>query len=483
MSDVNNQNHTPVNSIDDILHTYAGAGDDMKTGVEVELSYFNPDSTDLAMMSPDQNKAAMDAVNALIDGNFTRNEPTSDVLEVASTACRFDNLKDVLRDIQHKIDTLSTEAAKLGLKRSFFSELPDKTAEELLDNLIGIPRYAAFWGPPRKDMWDIAVYFAVCKSNQVSVSYRDPAHMLDNIRRLYFLAPFLFMITDNSSLFNQGKRFSGHLGMHHRAALKSRGTVPPYIITAKNGDEYLRNHIDNVMNNPLFVYYDLEGELQRLPSGEWITFNQLKEKGLGTATNYFFAESILWPDVKIAALKDAQEQVYNHRYEARMLGVGIHQHQSAMMIITALAFDQNFADRVNNLLREFGFCPHEPTACAGRLYKAYDDARQHGGKFMDIAYGIRSMLEFGKKFADLLERAFDGRGFEKELEPITQICRTGCTDAKVNRILFPTLEDALAQQRDYDPAIFKDPNKNLAMIYDKELVASGHANCARRNAA
>jgi hypothetical protein len=328
---------------------------------------------------------------------------------------------------------------------------------------VNVDRYQAFFAPPRADMMDIATYFFVCKSDQVSVSYRDPDHMLKNVRHLYFLAPFLFLLTDNSSGFDQGKAFSGHAGMRHRASLKDRGVYPPYLFTAKTGADYLRAHIDHVMNNPLFVYYKQTGEMVRLPSGTWTSFNKLRGEGLNTATNYFFAQSVLWPDVKIAALKNAAGEVTNHRYEARMFGVGIHQHQTALLITAGLAFNQDFANKVDALLKSFGFCVSDPERCRDILASAYKNAREHGGKFFEIAYGTGNMQDFAKKFADLLEEAYVGN-FKDELAPALLICRTGCTDGKVNRRLFPTLEKAMDFQKSYDPAYFTNPNLCAQMV-------------------
>jgi hypothetical protein len=391
------------------------------------------------------------------------------MLEIGSVPGAPSALKTILDDTNRKIRVLTEEAAKAGLKRSYFQDLPHASAETLLKNLMDIPRYRAFFGPPREDMKGVAAYFSVCKSNQVSVSYRDPDHMLESVRRLYILAPFLFMITDNSSAFAEGRPFSGHPGMHYRTALGRRGGVPDYVFTAQSGEEYLREHINHVMTNELFVYYDEKGELIRIPSGEWTSFNALREKGLNTATNYFFSESILWPDVKIAALKDETGQVVNHRYESRMWGVGIHQHQSALLIVAGLAFNPDFATKTDRLLSGFGFGADDSAGLRDKLQKAYRAAREHNNAFLEIPYGTGQMSDFARQFADLLEEAYDGKGFDGALAPILSICRTGLTDGKVNRLLFGTLEEVNAFQHSYDPALLNDPERCALMLFEKEL--------------
>ncbi len=480
MSDVNAKDLRKIESADDVLHTYQGASERAMTGIEVELAYFDPATPDLKPMTVPQNKVVKNATNCQCGGDFARNEPTSEMLEIGSDPGKPDSLKDIIDDSNAKIACLSQKAADIGLKRSYFQDLPNVTAKELLQNIVPVERYQAFFAPPRKDMEAVAAYFSVCKSDQVSVSYHDPDHMLENIRRLYYLAPVIFMLTDNGSGFDEGVKFSGHAGMRHRASLGTRGGCPDYVFAAKNGDEYLQSHIANVMNNPLFVYYDEDGKLIRLPSGKWESFNTLKAKGLNTATNYFFSESILWPDVKIAALRNKKDEVVNHRYEARMIGVGIHQHQSALLIIAGLAFNPLFAEKTDRLLKSFGFDPADPNTTRAHLMQAYKDAREHDNAFLNIPYGTRHMIDFTKKFADLLEEAYLATNLETALTPILSIARSGCTDAKINRILCDTLDKAIDFQRSYDPAIFEDSNTCAHLLFQKEIARnpSIHLGCA-----
>jgi len=467
MSDVNANDTRRINDIDDVIHTYKGAGEDSMTGIEVELAYFDPDTPDLSPMNIEQNAMAKERTNTECCGDFARNEPTSEMLEIGSDPGRPEHIKEIIEDTNTKIECLTKKANELGLKRSYFQDLPNKTAGQLLQNVVPVERYQAFFAPPRDDMKDVAAYFSVCKSNQVSVSYRDTEHMLANIRRLYALAPIIFMLTDNGSGFDEGQAFSGHAGMKHRAALGTRGGCPDYVFTAKTGDDYIQSHIDAVMNNPLFVYYDEEGNLIRLPAGTWESFNTLKAKGLNTATNYYFSESILWPDVKIAALRNKDDDVVNHRYEARMIGVGIHQHVSALLIVAGLAFSESLAESADQLLKEFGFDWNNPTETKANLDKAYVNARNHDGKFLDIGYGNKQAIDFTNKFADLIEAAYDGSDIQNETNAITSIARNGLTDAKINRMLFDTLDKAIEFQRGYDPSIFDDTNQCAHMIFDK----------------
>ena len=484
MSEVNAADLTKINSADDIFDLYAGSGDQAKAGIEVEIPFINAGSDDLAVMSLDQNNDLRNnALNVLSDGFWVHNEPTSEVLEVTSKAETFANAKAVLDDTNKKIGILSEKAAELGLKRSYFQELPERTADDLLSRIVELDRYKGMYVPYRDDMKKCVQYFAVCKSNQISVSPYNMDHMLENVRRLYILAPFLFLLTDNSAGYSESQPFSGHAGMHlrHEGLLEGRGGVLPYVFTAGSGEELIANHIDHVFNNPLFMYYDCEGNLVRVPSGDWsVTFNTLKEQGRNIASNYYLSQSILWPDVKIAALRNDEEggTVYGHRFEARMFGVGVHQHQTAFIVTSALAFHAGFASAVDELLERYGFSDSNLQETYALVLQAYKNARHHNGQFFDIGYGTGQMADFAKEFSDLVDGVADEIGLREQVQPLLGICRTGCTDAKVNRSLFPTLQDVLDHQRNYDSSVYADPNKCARDIYAKEISAISDGLCA-----
>ena len=108
MSEVNASDLRLIKSIDDVIGTYAGAGTGAKTGVEVELAFFDPDSADLTPMTIAQNKIVKSATNAQCCDEFVRNEPTSEMLEVGSIPGGPDELRAILDDTNKKIACLKT---------------------------------------------------------------------------------------------------------------------------------------------------------------------------------------------------------------------------------------------------------------------------------------------------------------------------------------------------------------------------------------
>ena len=468
MTKINPKDMRLVDIAEDVIDSYCCSGEQAMIGTEVELCFF--DSETLEIMNPEQNNIVMtSAMDKYPVGAFNY-EPSSDLLEANSVPGFFNDLQPVFDDIADKMNLLTAETSKLGLKRCCFQTLPHVTAETLLKNIVNVDRYQAFFNPPRADMVDIAAYFTTTKSTQVSISYKDYEHMHRNVRQLYLLAPFLFLMSDNSSGFSEGVAFKGHAGMHHRSSLQGRGGFPPYIFSAENGEQYIESHIDHVMHNPMYVYYDADGTLTRLPSGTWWTFEKdLKPRGLNTVANYYLAQSILWPDVKIASLRDAEGNVTQHRYEARMFGVGMHQAQTALLVTGALSFDDDFADKVSGLLRDYGMCLQEAPVCIETLMRNYQAAQNHEGQFFDVAYGTGSMIDFARDFGALLADSLAASLYPEQIVPALDICESGWPDGRVNRALFSDLEAVKAHLRDYDMGSFDDPNMCARMVFDEKL--------------
>ena len=86
MSEVNATDFKEIHSIEDLLNLYEGVGADSKSGIEVEFPFFNPQEPDLSAMSLSQNKVLKNSAMNALAGDWLHNEPTSDLLEVASIA-------------------------------------------------------------------------------------------------------------------------------------------------------------------------------------------------------------------------------------------------------------------------------------------------------------------------------------------------------------------------------------------------------------
>lgn len=430
------------------LYAPAGAGNG-KVGLEVELAFFFRDTG--AFMDREAHARLM---HGAAERGVTLNvEPFCDGVEIATLAAPFARVGAVIGDAQRQIGVAMEAARALGLKRSFFEHSPQVSPDDLLRNIVDIERFRTFFDPPRPDMTGIARYFVGSKSTQVSVSYETEDHLMRNMRRLAFLAPFLFLLCENTCRFYEGREEPAdvHPGMDYRAALGKLGGIPDYVFTARTGAEMVDAHIKSVFDAPLFTFFDESGKQRRLPDREWTSFRALAERGLNTERNYFLAQSTLWRDIAIRPLRDAAGNTTGHRLEARMFGVGMHQHATAAMITGGLAFDEKVAAETDRLLERFGFHIEEPGRSRAALDEAYRAARNRGGRFFGIACGTGIMADFARDFAAIMEAAF---GDDTHVAPLLHICRTGMTDSRVNRERFGSLREIAAFQKSYDESWF-----------------------------
>ena len=140
MSDVNSKDLTRINEASDVYHLYKGQGDKAKSGIEIELAFYAPETLDLDVMTKSQNEALKScARDALPDeGDWVHNEPTSELLEIVGKPFDFAHMQDALEDINTKLGILSRQAEALGLKRSYFQELPERSANDLLTRIMDV---------------------------------------------------------------------------------------------------------------------------------------------------------------------------------------------------------------------------------------------------------------------------------------------------------------------------------------------------------
>lgn len=458
-------NTRKISSIDDVWHLYQGVGQGQgKMGTEIELAFF--DAQSLAFMTKTQKKELIKAAAA--KGADLNEEPFCDGLEVCSIADSFENIQNILDDTHRKIVLTVDLAAEAGLKRSFFEQSPQVKTNDLLNNIIDNPRYQAFFVPVRADIDAIARYFVSSKSVQASVSYETPDHLLENIRALNYLAPFLFMLTANNApyLNNDPEKINYLAGMNYRHALGHLGGVPDYIFSAKDGEDLLRQHIETVLSTRVFSIFDHDGKQVKTPENQWKSLRDLESEGLNTEQNYFQVQSMLWRDIAIKPFKDAQGQLSQHRYEARMFGVGMHQHVTASIITGGLAFNSEYHRAVTDLLGKFGFLASQPETTKERLSDAYKNARIHNNKFFDVAYGTGTMRSFAKEFGQITQSLLTDRYLQDSMAPMLYICETGNSDAKAHHDYLCNLEMVKDQQRAHDNQDINNPALTAGLYYE-----------------
>ena len=433
MATLGGNNTRKITSVDDVLHLYGGVGrGNGKFGTEIEIAFY--DAQTLAFMNKEQNIALVE--KAAAKGISLNYEPFCDGLEVASTAGTHDDILAVIEDTNLKTEKTVEIAETLGLKRSFFEQSPQVRTYDLLNNIIDNERYQAFFVPVRKDIEAIARYFVSSKSTQASVSYETPDHLLDNVRTLYFLTPFLFMLSANNAPFMNDSAIPVKYlaGMNYRASLGHLGGVPDYVFTAENGEDFIKSHIEDVLTTRVFSIFDHDGKQIKLPENQWKSLRDLESEGLNTEQNYVQVQSMMWRDVAIKPFRDERGGLSQHRYEARMFGAGMHQHATAAFIVSGLAFNPDYMADVQALLREFGFKAGTPVETKARLLASYTSARQHDNKFFGVPYGSGIMRDFAREFGQITTRAYQNAsdGLKQYLAPLSYICETGMCDTRAH---------------------------------------------------
>lgn len=459
-----------ISKIEDVIALYEGVGTGQgKMGTEIELAFY--DAQTLAFMSKAQKQELIG--KAREKGVNLNEEPFCDGVEVCSIADTYQNLPHILDDTDQKIKTTVATAAEMGLKRSFFEQSPQVKTEDLLQNIIDNPRYQAFFVPVRKDIEQIARYFVSSKSVQTSVSYETLDHLHRNLRLLNYLAPFLFMLTANNAPFlnNNEERVTYLTGMNYRHALGHLGGVPDYIFTAQSGAELIENHIEAVFNAPVFSIFDHDGKQIKTPEGQWKSLRDLEAEGLNTLQNYFQVQSMLWRDVAIKPFKDEQGELTKHRIEARMFGVGMHQHSTASLITGALAFNENYHHAITELLERYGFSAAKPAETKELLHASYKNARLHNNAYFDVGYGTGTMANFAKELGKITEAHITDKALQDRLLPLLFICETGLCDTKAHYQHLCTLDMVKGMQRHHDNIELNDPHSCAGLYYaaHKEL--------------
>ena len=464
MTVVRNKNTQAVTA-EKIFERYTGFGGDitdMKMGGEVERVYYRADDPHQMMDWDDQIKFLDALPNYTIDDpknpgakkSVTVTEETvSQVLEEQTSAYKWGDMAQLLQEERDKAAVMQEIAHNLGLRQSPFTANPLVTHDQCWEN-PNVGRWE------RTDMLveqfhkhmshDALSYTFLTSPVHCSVSYTNPEHLWGMARRMYYLTPFMYLAGDNGSGFIERgeKPLNHHFTMRTNQALEDRGGVPEFFFRCMNGEDFIRGHIEAVMNNPMFIYFDESGETVKAEGDDLPTFRDLEALGLNTQSNFDLAESMLWPDGKICNIRDDNDVPVGKRFEIRMWDTGPHQFQSMMLTCMATLMDPQGAAETDALLEDYGF-GEVPFYSRDLLEEAYQNALYHNGHYMDIPFGKKredgsqpTMLDFAGELYPIIERSVLRTDPEllPKLEPLKHICETGWTDTKVIQNLYGDLK-------------------------------------------
>ena len=419
-----------------------------RIGMEVENNFYN--IKELSTLSEQQSN------NFVSEGRrkaiCMNTEPSATTLEILTDPYKREEFDQLIGQINRRFSDIYNFGREQGIAPSPFAHLPHITAEE--HHQTHNDRYVAFWIPPRDDLVDAFKSF-LDPSIQVSISYKDFDHLLRIIRLSVALEPFLILTTEADAGFYEGAPINGSPRTRILKRRGRNGGIPDFYLKAKNGEELIDSHIDYTLNNPhIFVCFNNEGELVKLPSGIWSPFLDLEDKGYGPCDllNYRQAQSESWRrTTNISEIRNTDGTLLGHRAEISSLFCTGLQHQRATSSVLSylLAYCPNFYRNINDLLKEFGIDMDSLYDCKDILDQNFEHAHMHKGRYFDLPFGTKTIKDFTVGLSEIIQDCLKGSVLKQYSAPLTHILETGRPDWLVNREIFTTLE----QQKHYMKAL------------------------------
>lgn len=469
MTEVVNHNPAVIDNTDDLKEGYSGfsgvADNELRMGAEFEEWYgtLTDDERQIVLTDHDtifaikkDAEAAIRVAEAARTGRpfeltptrELHKETTSGVLEKSSSAYRNDDLLGLYAEFGEFLEARVEAARKNGAVLCPTSQIPTTTVQEGLDKILADDRKRSILSNYADVLEDDALRFTFMTSTfQTSLSYRDPEQMYNIVSVANDLAPFLYILGEDTTGFvedNPRQRlFPPH--MFYCKSLGLYGGIEEAYLSAFDADSYLEAHIRQAADMPMFSYFDHSGDVVPADKLHMPTWNSLRAQGLNTGTNFTMAEcGTFWPDVKLCDIRDKNEVPIGKRVEIRMVDRGFW-----MIPLSKMIQDTEGNRQIRDLLEDYGFDGKPGLGSAAVIKQAQFSALRRGHSFLDVSYGAagntsapRTMHDFAKDLSDVVGKYFAGHELEPYLDGFHHICQTGRTNAKVLQEMYPTLDDA-----------------------------------------
>jgi hypothetical protein len=452
MTDVRSDDFTRINSIEDVIPLYKGNGlaeDKQYIGFETEICiYKNVDGKPVAASSQDCAQLLQHLKNL---GHAPQLEMASAV-EYASPAFRVTETSQLVKEIRQSFDDYNAAIRSQGFIPSDSALLPFVTLESAESNLVdrdrarGLVKGMKLFKEP-----EFLKVTLLCTSTQVSLSYKDTDDLHDLLTTGYALQAPIYALFGNYPAFIEGK--TEKLDVNPRAAFYeafgAQGGIPETLLKAKDGDDFIRNHARQVFETLLLFYYDEKKDL--VWPEKPVTFEELKGIGLNTRSNYDLAESFIYTDLKICNIRDESGHPTGKRIEVRGFDAGKLGVEGSVPFIQATLRDPDTRLAVKGLLAEYGLSPDQD-GWQDHVRQARHNAAFHGGKFLDVDFGVKAdgkpgnLAAFCRELGDILTlHAQRNPGVASALKDVTDICHTGLTQAEQKSRATPDYEFANRQ--------------------------------------
>lgn len=439
MTDVVKNKDTRIAKVEDALAFFQPppAAFTGKTGLEVEMALYRAGANKPEI----PNAADMVGMHATLKAKgYDAQLEAAGVLEYASPPAALDNLAPLVERVKVDLQAFEDEAASRGYSRAPFSILPTTTVQDALDNRVPRERLEA----------SLSVIETALNPNlnripllttgvQTSFSPKDPDEMFRMAHRGYAITPLLVAAMNSTAGYveNNDERLDHHPRGKYYEMYGASGGLAQSFAKAADPQGFIRNHIEAVFDAPMFFAYDHDGSLIRSTKDDVLTFRKLMDRGLNTQSNFELAETFIYNDIKICNLRDETGNVVGKRLEVRAADSGMHQPVSALLLTAALVPDGKTAEKFDALLRDYGFTGI-PKDDAALLQAGRDAAVNHGGKFMDVAFGknaqtgeARSLREFAADVAGIVVAHYErDKALAADVSKLADLLLTGQCDAK-----------------------------------------------------
>jgi hypothetical protein len=366
------------------------------------------------------------------------------MLEYPSPAYPLAQVPALAARIKEDVKVFHDTLREKGYQSSPFAIVPTTTMEDAISKLGSRDRLTTSIAV-LQDLYPRAALGAplLISSVQTSFSPKGPDDMFGMMRRAYALTPLLMAACNSCSGFteNNPQRINYFPRAHYYDALGPAGGIADSFLRSTNGTELVDNHIHAVFTVPMYFAYNEDGSLQRATKDNRISFAKLAAQGLNTRSNFDLAESFLYNDVKICNLALGNGDVVGKRLEVRGADNGVHQPVSALLLSAAFVPNVPSAQKFEDVLKDYGFTgsPVQDRELYLSSRKAVVD---HGGNFMDVAFGTGRLRDFAADVAHLVVEAYENRMPAAEYAKLTEILMTGECDAKVFAKTLPSLQAA-----------------------------------------
>jgi len=439
MTDVRNDNTALINSVDEVIPLYKGNGlplDKQTIGFETEIGIYKkgPDGNPVGASTQDTS-ALLKYLKEL--GHDAQLEMSSAV-EYASPPFRITEIPRLVAEIKKAWEDYHAAIASKGFKANDASFFPFATLKSAEENLVDRDRARGLVkGMKLHKAVEFLKITLLATSTQISLSYKDPADLHDLLTTGYALQAPLFALFANNPPFIEGS--DKRVDFNPRAAFYGefgeQGGIPKTLLEAKDGDDFVRRHAEQVFKNPLLYYYDSTGTI--VWPEKPITFEQLKGLGLNTRSNYDLSESFLYHDIKVCNIRDEEGRAVSKRIEIRGFDAGELGAKASTPFIHALLRDPEATLQVKALLAEYGLTPDQE-GWQERIVAARKNAAHHGGKYLDVAFGLRpdgkpgNLKDFSRELADILQLyAQRNPALKESLQPLIDVAKSGVTQPEL----------------------------------------------------